>query len=124
MKKDITLEEKLLQLEGIQKSLSFIQLNLERPDYTPDDFFNDLVGYLKEIQFCGKLPKEIDIEDSIDLSFNKETTVLSVIFSKELEDYITLNGNFIIDDLKSTEDFGDDNELYERFNSTRANKTK
>ena len=93
---------RLRDLGRIQKCLVALSDNLSDPNYTLELFRNDLVGYLKEAQYNNRIPKNINIEESISFRMDNTNGVVFVNFSPELEDYITDNGNYVVDELKES----------------------
>lgn len=89
----------LNDLKKIQKSLIFISDWLKQPEYTQKNFYDDLMGYFKELQYNHRIPQEINLKDA--LIIEEEEGDLHIYFSKDLEDFLTDKGKYIIPEMLS-----------------------
>lgn len=99
----IARQEKHKKLEQIQKSLLFISKSLEGNIDTVETlrhFRNQIIAYLKELQYNKIVPKEINLDTAIFLDYDRKTKIAFVNFSPELEDFITDYGNCIASDFE------------------------
>lgn len=95
--------DKYQQLEKIQKSLLFISKGLENKIDNPEtlNFFRcQIIAYLKELQYNKIVPKEINLDQAVFIDYDRRNKIAFVNFSKELEDFLTDNGNFMASDFE------------------------
>ena len=103
LKQYISNADKYLELENIQKSLLFIAKDLENKMGDPKTlrfFKTQIISYLKELQYNNKVPKEINLDKAVFIDYDRTGRIAFVNFSKELEDFLTDNGNFIASDFE------------------------
>lgn len=90
----------LKSIKKIQKSLMYLSNQLEDSKYDYRNLESDIRGYLTELQYNNKIPKNINLKEAITVEFlNDNNHDLHVFFSKELEDYLTDSGKHIIPEM-------------------------
>lgn len=88
-------------LQNLQKSLAFLSSQLDDKQYSMMDFYTDCLSYLKEAQYNNKIPKEINLDKEVMIEYSKEDKTIYVNFSERLENFLTADGNFILNLLQN-----------------------